>query len=303
MWQVPLSWSNCILFVSGAPGTVFNIIETNETQDQTDQQMARLGSAIAADPDNPMPWFMRAKALASFRRFKEAIPDYSKAIGLSPKLAAAYLGRADAYSAMMDYPSAIADDDAALALDPKNTQTQASRATMLLAVGKCDESATVFSKIDDKNWRGHYIEGVGYFCAGKYPEAELEFKRATDGSADHSLEMYVWVDIVRRKLGEDPFLVVPRSNFDFETWLPQIANLYAGRTTLEKVETVRKGNNGGPGGKNAWPCGSRFYLGEYRLMNGDPAGGRAELSGIDSSNCQDVVAAAAVAELKRLPPN
>lgn len=303
MWQVPLSWSNCILFVSGTPGTVFNIIETQETREQADQQLARLKAAIEADPENSEAWLMRARALASFRRFKDAIADYSKAIELSPELLAAYLGRSEANAAISNYPSALADDEAALLLDPKNAQTKASWATLLLAIGRCDDGATAFSNINNKNWRGHYIEGVGFFCAGKYPEAELEFKKATDGAADFGLEVYVWLDIVRRKLGEDSLLVVPRSNLAFESWIPQIANLYAGRTTIEKVEAVMKGTDAEPGGRNGWPCGVRFFLGEFRLINGDLAGARTDFGALSPSNCQDVEAAAATAELKRLPPN
>ncbi len=177
MWQVPQSWSNCILFVSGTPGTVFNIIETNETKEQADQQMARLGAAIEADPTNPTAWLMRARALASIRRFKDAIPDYSKAIELSPKLLAACLGRSEAFAAMSNYPSALADDDAALSLDPKNAQTKASRATLLLAIGRCNDGATAFSNIDNKNWRGHYIEGVGFFARVNTPRRNWNSRR------------------------------------------------------------------------------------------------------------------------------
>jgi tetratricopeptide (TPR) repeat protein len=305
MWHVPLSWSNCIIYVSGAPGTVFNIIETNDDQEQQDQQLAQLGDAIRADPQNPIPWLARAKSLASFGRWKDAIPDYSKTIELSSKEAVAYLGRSQAYGAIRDYPSALADIDATLLLDPENVQALGLRPAFLLALGKYDEAAAAYDGLKNKNAFVHYVDGISLFCAGRYAEAEDEFKKATSYSGDGRLLVYSWLDVVRRKRGEDdPDLALPpRTDLPYETWIPQIANLYAGRTTIGQVEAVMKANVSDPVKKKDWPCGVHFFLGEYRLVNGDLAGAKADLSAISPMNCMDAEASAAVAELKRLPAN
>ena len=71
---------------------------------------------IAQDPNNPELYNSRAV----FKKDKDAIADYDKAIELNPKYTEAYLSRGETKERLKDYDGATSDYKKVIELDPKN---------------------------------------------------------------------------------------------------------------------------------------------------------------------------------------
>ena len=72
---------------------------------------------------------------------------------------------------------------------------------------------------------------------------------------------------------------------------------------LDRFATRVKAAASDPAQKGNWPCHSKFFLAEYKLEHGDTAGARRYLQEVTPATCADGAAAAAAAELRRLPAN
>ena len=78
--------------------------------------------------------------------FDSAIINFTKAIELDPKYAAAYNGRGGAYGSLKKYPEAIADCTKAIKLDPTDAIAYNNRGIAYKALGKTIEAEADFAK-------------------------------------------------------------------------------------------------------------------------------------------------------------
>ncbi|MEO6246700.1 MAG: tetratricopeptide repeat protein, partial [Opitutaceae bacterium] len=103
------------------PATTALIRSANTKRGRRDFTGARadLDKAIAADPDYPDTYVMRASLRASQNDLTGALTDTNMALILRPTFAGAFIERGIIRRTQRDYAAAISDLDRAIALDPK----------------------------------------------------------------------------------------------------------------------------------------------------------------------------------------
>ena len=264
------------------------------------------------NPNNTALKVERAAAAYNAERWKDAVADYSAVIALKDSehfndgvLAFFYLQRGRAAAAGGDNEAGLADVETALRLNRRIDQGQFRRASMRRAVGKYEEALEDYTEMaGDDDAIVWFNRAVTFFCLGKYREAENDVRRYLRQYRDE-ISSYAWIHIFRIKQGlpDDEKYSKLKSPFAKNDWISQIADLYRGRQTIEQTEAAMKASQADPQQKDNWPCSTRFFLGEYKLEHGDVAGAKADFAAITPSNCNYAEAAAAAAELKRLPAN
>jgi tetratricopeptide (TPR) repeat protein len=93
---------------------------------------------------------MRASALISLGRFRQAIRDYDSVLRLNPKTAEAYHGRAHCYSKLKQYDLAIKDLAHTIEIEPENADAYYLRAFAYRHLLKYKEAISDFSLSIDK---------------------------------------------------------------------------------------------------------------------------------------------------------
>ena len=78
----------------------------------------------------------RIQARGSLGDYAKALPDFTKAIEINPKLAKAYSGRGAAYGSFRNYTQAIADFGRAIEIDPRDVGSYVDRAAAYAILGK-----------------------------------------------------------------------------------------------------------------------------------------------------------------------
>lgn len=145
-----------------------------------DLAMADLDKASKLVPQFAQVWNSRAVLLHDMDRDEEAIPDFTKAIGLKP-CAEFYKNRSEAYAALGQYDAALNDASQAVAMDPKNTDLLEHRAHIYYLAGKfnnaIDDLDAAFSK-DPSNPLGALIRGAMLIREQKYEEAIVQLNKA-----------------------------------------------------------------------------------------------------------------------------
>ena len=115
--------------------------------------------------------------------FHSALIDYTKAIKLDPKYAAAYTNRGKAYGSLEKYPEAIADFTKAIELDPKDVASYCTRGLMYAILKKLPEAISNYTKaieLDPKDVVTYYLRGVMYSNLKNYPEAIADYTKAIE---------------------------------------------------------------------------------------------------------------------------
>jgi tetratricopeptide (TPR) repeat protein len=102
--------------------------------------------AIALDPSQPKPYYVRAVLCSLVNDRKGMYADLGKAIKLDPKYAAAFEYRAGKYFEDKEYESAIADASKAISIDSMRGKAYAWRGLSLRATGKNAEAAPDLKK-------------------------------------------------------------------------------------------------------------------------------------------------------------
>lgn len=256
----------------------------------------------------------RALAAYNAERWKDAVSDYSAVIAIKDSahlddavMAELYLKRGGAYDAGGDNERGLADVEIALSLNRRIDQGQFWRASLLRAVGKYEQALDDYDELArDDDPVVYFNRAVTYFCLGRFREAENDIRRYLKTYKDE-ISAYAWIHILRvkREMTDDPKYAELKSPYSATDWITQIADLYRGRLTVEKVEATMMAARQDLQLKSSdtWPCSVMFYLGEYKLEHGDLAGAKADLGSITPANCNYAEADVAAAELTRLPAN
>ncbi len=123
----------------------------------------------------------RADAYAQRAANDQAIADYTEAIKLNDKDAAAYAGRGQVKLAKRDYKGAIADLNEAIRLEPKATQLYVTRGYAQLVNGDPDAAVVDFSAaigFDPKNASAYNNRGLAYRKKGDAKRAIEDYTAA-----------------------------------------------------------------------------------------------------------------------------
>jgi tetratricopeptide (TPR) repeat protein len=266
---------------------------------------------LRSDPKNPALRLARANSAYDAHRWTDAVADYSSYIALndaaSPlpvaQLAHAYLFRGWARIGVYDYEAALADIETALRLQPDIKTGRLARAASLRGLGRYqdalkDDDAT----IDPKEPTTYLTRAMTYFCLGLYAEGEGDVQRFIEigRNVDKDSRWLLHIFRVKRGTADDGF-VDNRAPLPQTDWVTEIDSLYRGRQSIADTQKAMDAGHSGPWKNDPWPCAAKFFLGEYKLEHGDLAGARADLGAITPANCMWPEAAAAVAEMKRLP--
>ena len=115
------------------------------------------------------------------RNWDAAIAEYTKAIGLDPKYALAYINRGAAYTEQGQHDKAILDYTKAITIDPTLVAANYNRASSYFAKGQHDLAISDWSKVIERNpkhAKAHYYRGLAYDQKGQADRALSDLDRA-----------------------------------------------------------------------------------------------------------------------------
>ena len=116
-------------------------------------------------------------------QWDQAITEYTSAIEMDPKLAAAYNYRGSAYGEKGDYDKAIADLNMAIELNPKLTEAYRNRGIAYGNKGDYDSAIADFNTgiaLDSVDALAYFNRGAAYDKKGEKAKAEADFARAKE---------------------------------------------------------------------------------------------------------------------------
>ena len=143
--------------------------------------IAEYTQAIALDPKYAAAYNNRGAANNHLGKYTEAIADCTQAIILDPKYAAAYNNRGYANNHLGKYAEAIADYTQAIALDPKYAVAYNNRGNAYADLGKYAEAIADYTQaiaLDPKYAAAYNNRGYVYNDLGKYAEAIADCTQA-----------------------------------------------------------------------------------------------------------------------------
>ena len=198
--------------------------------------------AILLDPDSADAYFLRGWAHVAKGGHDLAIRDYSQAIRKKPRYAEAYFGRGWVYEQLDKDDMAIREYDQAIRLKPNYSEARFSR-------------------------------GILNFYGDQLAVAANDFSSVL-ADADDSLRLYalLWLYLSRVRSGAngDRTLMESAGNLGLDEWPGVIVALYQGSADVEQVLAAAIDED--PLKQLENECVAYFFLGQYRLINGDYAG-------------------------------
>jgi len=200
--------------------------------------------------------------------FDSAIADFSEAIRLDPKYAAAYNNRGLAYIAEGDYDHAIGDFNQAVQLDPKYASAYNNRCIAhndkgesYLALADCNEAIRL-----NPDYTGAYISrGVAGLYAGLLPLALADINNWTKLDPK-SAYAALWLDIIDKRSNLPSYLADATKRIDMNKWPAPIVRLYLGQLTAEAVLIAVDDPDAKI--KRGRVCEANFFTGELMLLQG-----------------------------------
>ena len=150
-------------------------------------------------------------------------------------------------------------------------------------------------RLNPKESRLYQHRGYLYFYMGDFAATAADLLRAND-LADNAYAM-LWRYLARGRLKQDgaPELGVNAARLKNKDWPYAVIDIYLGRRSLAEMRAAAEK----PGDK----CEAEFFIGEWHLLRGNNADGRAALQ-VAADTCPKTFDeyAGAVAELKRARP-
>ena len=147
------------------------------------EAVAEYTQAIALDPKNAAAYNNRGIAYRNLGKYAEAIADYTQAITLDPKYAVAYNNRGAAYDDLGKYAEAIADYTQAIALAPKLAAAYNNRGLAYRNLGKYAEAIADYTQaiaLDPKYAAAYNNRGLARYYLKQYPAAVEDFTKAIE---------------------------------------------------------------------------------------------------------------------------
>ena len=205
-----------------------------------DRAIEEYTEAILLDPESADAYFLRGWAHVAKGGHDLAIRDYSQAIRKKPRYAEAYFGRGWVYEQLDKEDMAVREYDQAIRLKPNYSEARFSR-------------------------------GILNFYGDRLTVAANDFSSVL-ADADDSLRRYalLWLYLSRVRSGADGALMESAGNLGLDEWPGVIVALYQGGADVEQVLAAAIDED--PRKQLENECVAYFFLGQYRLINGDYAG-------------------------------
>lgn len=295
-----------------------------------DEAIAEYSATIAIDKDNVRAYMERCGTHGLKKEFAEAIADCSAAIRLQPDDWRLYEMRIPYYIKTKRFDDALADFATFIAKRPGDTELRTARAEVLRLAGRVDEAVAstlalrdaspkdvspyielaliylasndlqksldnmkTVTDLADKAPEGHLLKGEVEWALGRYNDAQDSFEDALDLS---ELQPYafLWLEITRARRGrkQDSRVESRFAGLDLTVWPGPIISLYLGKSTPEDVIKF----------KDAVPCTTDFFVGEWYQMQGNSADAKRLLrDAADACDSDWTTRQFAALDLARLP--
>jgi tetratricopeptide (TPR) repeat protein len=116
---------------------------------QLDKAVADFSRALELDAKHAAAWGGRGVAYSALGQLEKAVADYSRAVELDPKFAAAWHSRGIAYGQMGQLDKAVADFSRAIELNPRDATAWANRGNAFRMLGQPDKAVADYSRAID----------------------------------------------------------------------------------------------------------------------------------------------------------
>jgi tetratricopeptide (TPR) repeat protein len=177
----------------------FNRAMAYSEKGQLDKALSDWSAAIQLNPKNAAAYYNRGNVYSWRREYNLAIRDATTAIQLRPKYANAYHNRGAFHYDIGEFDKAIADFSEAIGFDPRSSTTFDGRALVYEDIDRFDKAMADYDRvlrIAPKDADDYAVRGRAYFKKGNYKEAASAFKRALQLSPnnDFALSRLAWLN-------------------------------------------------------------------------------------------------------------
>ena len=197
------------------------------------------GKAIAAEPNSPDGYLLRAAMYEALDNFSEAEKDMTAALGADPDSAEIYNRRGAVYFKAGDMSKSIADFDKAIELDPGQEPH-------------------------------HWQRGIAYYYAGRYADGRRQFELHKSVNP-HDVENGVWHFLcVARIEGPEAArgVMIPIAG-DPRVPMSQVYEMFRGKLAPEQVFEAAKAGKPDKDALQERLFMANLYVGLYREAHGD----------------------------------
>ncbi len=129
------------------PQAHFLLGELEIAGNRLDRGIAEMKSELAVNPDSYMAWYRLGDAYVRQEDWDEAVPNLQRSIWINQFFSAPYILLGKCYFKQKNYSNADSILKHALELDPQNYSANYLYAQTLVAEGKKDDAAPIFTKL------------------------------------------------------------------------------------------------------------------------------------------------------------
>jgi lipoprotein NlpI len=232
----PFAGSAC---AQGPAGTLDREARAAWARGAHDEAIRTAGKAIAAKPDGPDGYLLRAAMYEALDNFSEAAKDMTAALGADPDSAEIFNRRGAVYFKAGDMAQSIADFDKAIELDPGQKPH-------------------------------HWQRGIAYYYAGRYGDGRRQFELHKSVNP-HDVENGVWHFLCVARIDgpeEARGVMIPISG-DPRVPMSQVYEMFRGKLTPEQVFEAAKAGKPDEDALEERLFMANLYVGLYREAHGD----------------------------------
>ena len=134
--------------------------------------------AIGINPNYLDAYIQRGEVYLYLKQYSNGISDFTKAIEIDPYNPEGFYKRGNAYYDIGDFKKAVEDFTSSIAIDSTHAEVYYNRGNCYARLGNHKNAVTDFShslKIDPTNVKAHYNRGVAFIILGKYSNAIKDF--------------------------------------------------------------------------------------------------------------------------------
>lgn len=250
----------------------------NASRGQLERAVSDFDEAIRRGKEAPAPqvatWHVgRARANVALGRRPAAGEDFARAVQLDPKNPEILIERGDNRLYQGEPAAALADYQAALTLDPSSVPANSRIGWALLDQGQYEPAIAAASKVIQlrpDSGLGYWDRGVFRFLAGRFAEADADFRRVVE-LTPKNMHAMMWGHFARARAGQGGTDVLARQaqGVNMAEWPGPVLAAVAGTSSPEAAVGATQVDE--PGRRRRREAEAHFYLGELALTRGDTA--------------------------------
>ena len=225
---------------------------------------------VGAQPDDVAE---RVRVAIAAGRLDDALTFANQAVAASPNDPAVYSLRASVHSARREPAKAVADFDRLLAIDPKSAAAYDRRGSEQFKLGRITESLADFDKyleLRPSERPGHWRRGITLYYAGKFEAGAKQFA-AYEKVDNNDVENAVWHFLcnARAKGVEKARAGLLKIGHDRRVPLMTVYDLFAGKAQPADVLAAAEAGNPSVDRRKVQLFYAHLYLGLYHEAVGD----------------------------------